>query len=317
MKRISSISIIAAIALVLLTACSTSTPEPAATPEPSTAEVTTIAEGRLLPVNWLDQAFSLSGTVDTVLVTNGEPVKAGKPLVALVESPDVLLAVTRAEEEVLAAQQALDALTAQADLTLAQSELRVLNAREALDDAQADYDANASDENRIQLEIAAAGLALAEEELTRIESGDGIDADLLKAAEARLASANAALTSAQALRAAHVLTSNLDGTVVDLDLQPGEQLAAGIPVITIADFSGWVVETDNLTESQVTFIAMGDQVEVVLDALPGVKFTGEVSRINARFEEKRGDITYTVTITVNKSDPAMRWGMTAAVYFKP
>jgi len=48
-----------------------------------------------------------------------------------------------------------------------------------------------------------------------------------------------------------------------------------------------------------------------------VKLTGEVSSINARYEEKRGDITYTVTITINESDPAMRWGMTAAVYFKP
>jgi multidrug resistance efflux pump len=317
MRRIPLLIILAAIALVSLTACTTSAPESTATPEPIAANNTTIAEGRLLPMNWLDQAFTLPGTVDTVLVTNGEPVKAGQPLVTLVEPPDALLAVTRAEEEALAAQQALDALIAQADLNFAFSELKVLNAQEALDNAQTDYDANASDENRIQLDIAAATLALAEEELARIESGNGINADLLQVAEARFASAKAALASAQALRDAHVLTANLDGIVIDLDLQPGQQLAAGLPILTIADLSRWVIKTDNLTESQVTSIAIGDRVEVVLDALPGVKFTGEVVRINARFVEKRGDITYTVTIALNENDPAMRWGMTAAVYFTP
>lgn len=81
MRRIPLLIILAAIALVSLTACTTSAPESAATPEPIAANNTTIAEGRLLPMNWLDQAFTLPGTVDTVLVTNGEPVKAGQPLV--------------------------------------------------------------------------------------------------------------------------------------------------------------------------------------------------------------------------------------------
>jgi multidrug resistance efflux pump len=317
MKRIPLLIIIAAAALASLTACSTSTTEPTATPEPITTNAITISEGRLLPLNWLDHAFTMPGIVDVILIANGEQVKTGQPLVALVGSPDALLALTRAEEEALDAQQVLDSLLAQAELTQAQAELKLLKAQEALTDAQADYDANASDENRLQLDIAAATLALAEEELARVESGNGVDADLLRAAEARLASAQAALASAQAQRSANVLTSGLDGIVVDLDLQPGQQIAAGIPVITVADYSKWVVKTDNLTESQVTSVSVGNPVEVSLDALPGVKLTGEVSSINARYEEKRGDITYTVTITINESDPAMRWGMTAAVYFKP
>lgn len=317
MKKLPLFIIIAALAIVSLTACSTADAETAATPEPVIPEVVTIAEGRLLPVNWLDQSFTLPGTVESVLVSNGEQVKAGQPLVVLVESPEALTAVARAEEEVLAAQQARDALIAGADLSLAQSELRAFNAREALDDAQANYNANASEKNRIQLDIAAASLALAEAELTRVQDGNGIDTDVLNSAEARLASAKAALASAQWVLNAHVLTANMAGTVVDLDLQPGQQVAAGAPVVAIADLSQWVVLTDNLTEFQVSALSTGDQVEVVLDAMPGVKLTGEVVRINARYAEKRGDITYTVTIALNENDPAMRWGMTAAVNFKP
>lgn len=317
MKRIPLLILIAAILVLSLTACSSSTPEPTATPESPTLNTTIIAEGRLLPVNWLDHSFTIPGTVEMVFVTNGEQVEVGQPLVALVESPDALLAVSRAEEETLAAQQSLDSILARAGLALAQAELNVLNAQEALEDSQVDFDVSDSDENRIQLQLAAASLTLAEEELARIESGDGVDADLMKAAQARLDSAKAALASAQALRSAYTLTAKLDGTVVDLDLQAGQQIIAGTPVFTIADYSGWIVKTDNLTELQVASVTVGDQVEVALDALPMVKLTGEVNRINARYEEKRGDITYTVTIMINDYDPAMRWGMTAAVYFKP
>jgi multidrug resistance efflux pump len=316
MKKTPLFIIIAALAIVSLTACSTADAETAATPEPVIPEVVTIAEGRLLPVNWLDQSFTLPGTVESVLVSNGEQVKAGQPLVALVESPEVLLAVARAEEEVLAAQHALDSLLARAELSLAQAELKVFNAQEALDDAQADYNANASDENRIELDIAAASLALAEAELARVQDGSGVDTDVLNAAEARLASAKAALASAHSKLDANILTAKMAAMVTDLDLQPGQQVAAGAPVVTIADLSHWVVKTDNLTEFQVSALSTGDQVEVVLDAFPGVKLTGEVVRINARYVEKRGDITYTVTIALNENDPALRWGMTAAVYFK-
>jgi len=64
-------------------------------------------------------------------------------------------------------------------------------------------------------------------------------------------------------------------------------------------------------------VTVGQAVEVVLDALPEVTLEGQVSQINQRYEEKRGDITYTVTVTLSETDPQMRWGMTAAARFLP
>ena len=87
-------------------------------------------------------------------------------------------------------------------------------------------------------------------------------------------------------------------------------------ILAIADFSDWIVETDNLTELDVVEIEVGENVTVTLDALSDVTLSGEVTNINARFEEKRGDITYTVTILLSETDPRMRWGMTAAVRFE-
>jgi hypothetical protein len=55
---------------------------------------------------------------------------------------------------------------------------------------------------------------------------------------------------------------------------------------------------------------------VKLDALPDVQLTGVVKSIAAKYVENRGDITYTVTITLTSKDPQMRWGMTAEVSFE-
>ena len=51
--------------------------------------------------------------------------------------------------------------------------------------------------------------------------------------------------------------------------------------MTVADFSSWVVKTDNLTEVDVVNVKVGQKVEIVLDALPDVTLTGEVTHINA------------------------------------
>jgi len=317
MKRITTLTILAITVLLTLTACGSAETPATATPETAVIPAAVIAEGQLLPINWLDQSFSLPGTVESVLVKDGDEVKAGQSLAAYAVSSDALLAVARAEQEVLAAQQVLDALKESADLNLAQAQLKVLNAQEALDNAQADFDANDSAENQALLDIASATLQLAENELTRLEAGDGVDNNLLQSAEARLNTANATRAAAQALIESYQLKSTLSGTVVDIRIQPGQTTTAGLPVMAVADTSSWIVKTDNLNETQVTSIAVGDTVTVRLDALPELDLSGVVTAINSRYEEKRGDITYTVTIRVNEVDPAMRWGMTAALYFQP
>ena len=127
----------------------------------------------------------------------------------------------------------------------------------------------------------------------------------------------AAAASAQAALDALELKSGTAGTIVDPTVQAGQRVSSGQPLFTVADFSRWVVKTDNLTELQVVDLKIGQKVEVMLDALPDVTLSGEVSQINRRYEEKRGDITYTVTVVLSQSQAALRWGMTAAVKFLP
>ena len=88
-----------------------------------------------------------------------------------------------------------------------------------------------------------------------------------------------------------------------------------MPVVTLADFTFWRVETDNLTEIEVIDVELGMKVLITADSLPDVELEGEVESIGIVFEEKRGDITYTVKIRLNDIDNRLRWGMTVVTVF--
>ena len=145
---------------------------------------------------------------------------------------------------------------------------------------------------------------------------NGPDPDKMAAAEAKLKSAQATLASAKAALDDLQVTAPFDGTVAKIDVKVGENVNAGVPVITIADYSRLIVETDNLTEIEVVKIEKGQEVSIVPDALPDVTLKGRVESIAEVYEEKRGDVTYTVKVELLESHPKLRWGMTVNSTFK-
>ena len=58
--------------------------------------------------------------------------------------------------------------------------------------------------------------------------------------------------------------------------------AAGQALLSLADFSGWLVKTDNLTEVEVVNVKVGQSVQVIFDALPETELSGEVTKIESR-----------------------------------
>jgi multidrug resistance efflux pump len=172
-----------------------------------------------------------------------------------------------------------------------------------------------------QLEIAQSRLEQAQSDYEDLVEGPDLDAVKLAesrigTAEARLASAKQALIAAQSTLSDLDLIATIDGIVVDLNLTPGEQVSPGRPVVTLADFSQWYVETDNLTEIEVVDISLGQAVTIVPDSLPEITLNGKVESIKDKFVEKRGDVTYTTRIILDEIDPRLRWGMTVVVTFE-
>lgn len=101
-----------------------------------------------------------------------------------------------------------------------------------------------------------------------------------------------------------------------MNIKAGEQAAPGQPAIVLADFSRWLVETDDLTEMEVPEIQVGQRAQITPDALPNLQLQGQVTSISNIFEERRGDVLYTVEISLQEYDPRLRWGMTVEITFE-
>jgi multidrug resistance efflux pump len=123
------------------------------------------------------------------------------------------------------------------------------------------------------------------------------------------AGARAALANAE-------LRAPFAGTITELKLKVGEFAASGQPAVTIADTTKWVVKTTDLTEIDVVGLSMGQLVTVTLDAIPNLELGGNIISISQNYSENQGDIVYEVTVLLSEKNPAMRWGMTAAVNFE-
>lgn len=314
MKKHFLLAALSVILVLSITACSSQSDAPATeTASPDAGSF--IAEGQLTPARALDLGFGRNGFVSEVLVNNGDTVTNGQALVTLEPSPDALQTLATAQKEALLARQDLEELEASAALDLANLKLAVIEAQQDVDVAQARYDANSTDANLAKLDGTNAQLQILLDKLEKTLANDGIDPDKLAAANARLDAANAALANAESDVDAATLRSKLDGTVVDLNLQSGDYVLLGSTVGAVANYDYWIIKTDNLSEIDVVDLEVGSPVEVTLDSLPDLSFAGEIVNINARYVENRGDVTYTVTIKLNESDPRMRWGMTAAVKF--
>ena len=184
-----------------------------------------------------------------------------------------------------------------------------------LEEARSDYNA-AIRRMEYEAELVSANARLAQAMADYEALQDGPDAELIEAAEVRIAAAEVSLEAAQAALDDLEVKTTISGTVVSADLIAGQQVSPGQIVLSIADFSEWYVETDDLTEIDVVSIEPGQKVTIVADALPDVQMTGTVVSISQVSEEKRGDITYTVKILVEDADARLRWGMTLAVTFE-
>ena len=193
-------------------------------------------------------------------------------------------------------------------------------AQESYDDAVANLNAALAGPNAVKLALAQSNVTLAQATLTDAQADwdkvrTGPDATLITLAKARIATAQAALDAAQVALDNTELRATMAGTLIELNLKVGELASPGQPVGTLADFSGWIVETDNLTEIEVVRLTEGQGVSVKFDALPDSPLRGEIESISDVFEDKRGDVTYTIKIVLTEQHPQMRWGMTAEVAF--
>lgn len=157
------------------------------------------------------------------------------------------------------------------------------------------------------VEKARAGLAVAESEVAQAEAAVVQAEAAVKQAEVNVASANAALERT-------LLRATFDGEISRIHTSVGQLAQPGMSMVTMADFSQWLVQTTDLTELDVPLVVVGAPVNVKLDALPDETLTGQVTAVSLIPSLSRGDVVYETTIQLdNPNDLPIRWGMTAFV----
>ncbi len=343
-------SILFLIALVT-TACgsanpSTPTAEPSA--EPTKLSIVT-AEGKLLPASSVELAFAQGGVVKDILAQPGDSLMAGDVIAQLIGLEAAQAQLAAAQLELASAKKALNDLQNSGGADLAQAVVDLKDAKEEYEDA-VDYLDYLKDEDKVaQTETrrflmrtwrgwyyrvktkhfkgpapedwiieAQNDLALDKSKMDDLQRKvdrlkSGVDSEQLAVFEARLNAAHANVTAAEATIELYELRAPFDGVLLSLDLNVGESVAPTLPIAFLAATSQWTVETKDLAEIDVANIALGDPVTIKLDAFTSEEFRGNVTEIDPVGREYLGDMTYKVTVTLDKPDPRFLWNMTATV----
>lgn len=131
-------------------------------------------------------------------------------------------------------------------------------------------------------------------------------------AQADIDRAKALADQARATLAQTTLYTPIAGTVASVEIAPGEVANPGQVVIVVADLSHMRIETTDLSERDISAVQIGQKASVFIDAL-GESFQGKVVDIARRSETVGGDVTYKVTIELDKQPAGLLWGMSAEV----
>lgn len=101
--------------------------------------------------------------------------------------------------------------------------------------------------------------------------------------------------------------ADFDGTVTDVPVAVGDEVAPNQRLVSVADF-GSIEAVITVDELEVANLAAGQTAVVRIDALPGESFTGTLDYVSLEGSLSDGVTSYEVRITL-PGDPRMRAGM--------
>ncbi len=238
-------------------------------------------------------APKISGYVGQVLVKDNQAVAKGQVL-AVLDDRDYRAASQAADAAVAAAQAAIGndhALT-----SLQQANIDVAQAKLASDNAELNF-ARTNAARYAKLTLSGAGttqsaqqastdLVRAQAQLTGDQAGLLAAQRQLAVLSSNLAASEAALKQATArarqaqLDVLHtVIRAPMAGTVGDKTVRSGEYVQPGTALMAVVPLRA-VYAVANLKETQLTHIAPGQPVRVVVDAFPNLKVSGHVASIS-------------------------------------
>ena len=216
------------------------------------------------------------------------------------------------EEDLKNAQSAYDLL---ADLPAEDAQKQ--KAKEKLDQARLDRDKALRNLNYIlgkaydrqvaedyaDYDLAFSKLMDAQREWERLK--DGPDANDIRAAEARVAAAEATVSLGK-------IEAPFSGTVTLSYPKVGDLVASGTTAFRIDDTDRLFVEVE-ISEVDINKVKIGQGAELSFDAIPSQTYAAEVTEVSSVGTEIDGAVNFLVKLTISDPDNNVRPGMTAAV----
>ncbi|ACB74204.1 HlyD family efflux transporter periplasmic adaptor subunit [Opitutus terrae] len=169
------------------------------------------------------------------------------------------------------------------------------------------------------LKVAEARAAEAGERLALLQAGPRTET--IQQARARTEQARAAVALAETRLANTQLLSPLTGQVLSHNIEPGEFVAAGTPVVTVADLAHvWVRAYVNQTD--LGHVKLGQKVAVRTDTFPDKTYEGTVGFISSEAEftpktvqtpKERVKLVFRIKVDVANPNDELKSGMPADV----
>src|SRR4030067_4641 len=170
--------------------------------------------------------------------------------------------------------------------------------------------------NAIDLAVAESDLALAQAQLADAqeqyaELKAGANVNDIAAVEARI-------TVAQATIDLQRIMAPFDGTITEVQVKPGDQIAPGSTAFRLDDLSHLLVDV-LVSEVDINNINPGQEATLTFDAILGKEYRGVVQEVALVGTAAQGVVDFTVTVELTNADEnvtdsnAVKPGMTAAV----
>jgi len=244
--------------------------------------------GTMEPVVKVDVKSTLSGTVKTILVREGDRVRSGQTL-ARVE-PDVNQAKTLSAVQSQLTVAAINVEKARKDLETNES---LFNegylAEQQMRDLRQRYETAEEEHRQAQTEY-------------KIVLDSGIPLD----------------QPVSTTRAVNV-DAPMDGFVIKKNIEVGQTVMSGVSsfnegtaLFTVADLSAMLIKA-SINEVEIGKVTLGQKVDITVDAFPYKHFDGKVTHISPAARLKDKVKVFDIEITLDKQHPQFRAGMTANV----
>jgi len=141
---------------------------------------------------------------------------------------------------------------------------------------------------------------------------DVIPVEIRQRADVKVQQAQMMLELAQINLVESTLAAPFDGVVASISVIPGEYVPSDQAVITLATLNSLQLETNDLSERDISKVKVGAPVNIFIEAL-NENFNGKVVRISPKANTVGGDVVFKVTIAFDEQPENLLWGMTAEV----